>query len=279
MTPDVALASCAVLPEPDPDAAPLAAALAATGLAVETLAWDDPAVDWSLPRLAVLRSTWNYYVDRDRFLAWAAQIPALVNPIEVVRWNTHKRYLLDLAGAGIATVPTVLVERGADVEVATLCAGLGWSDVVVKPAVSAASFLTHRLDPAAGDAPFRELVARRDALVQPFVESVADFGERSVIAIDGAITHSVRKSPRFGDQGESVTPAELEAPERDLAEAALAHVADRFGGPLLYARIDCVRDAGGLPLVAELELTEPSLFFDHGPEALARMVSGIKARL
>jgi hypothetical protein len=32
-------------------------------------------------------------------------------------------------------------------------------------------------------------------------------------------------------------------------------------------------------MIAELELTEPSLFFDHGPDALERMVTGIESRL
>ena len=273
---DVALASCARLPEPDPDAAPLNAALEAAGLSFATLAWDDPDVDWRSPRLVVLRSTWNYYRDRPRFLEWAAGIEALVNPLPVIRWNTHKRYLLDLAAAGIATVPTVLIERGS----AASLPDLGSGDLVIKPAVSAASFETHRLSAGGDDAAFRRLVAERDVLVQPFIESVSTRGERSIIAIGGVITHSVRKAPRFGDDAESITgPHPIDPGDRALAEAALAYLADRFGGPLLYARIDCVRDAAGAPALAELELTEPSLFFDHGPEALARFVAGIQALL
>jgi len=56
----VALASCADLPEPDLDEAPLLEALRATGLTAEVLAWDDPAADFSAARLTVLRATWNY---------------------------------------------------------------------------------------------------------------------------------------------------------------------------------------------------------------------------
>ena len=55
---DVALASCASLPEPDPDAAPIDEALARAGIRSEVLAWDDPTVDWSLARLTVLPLTW-----------------------------------------------------------------------------------------------------------------------------------------------------------------------------------------------------------------------------
>ena len=43
---DVALATCARLPEPDPDARPLAEALAAAGITAEPLAWDDGIRDY-----------------------------------------------------------------------------------------------------------------------------------------------------------------------------------------------------------------------------------------
>ena len=69
---DVALVSCQTLPEPDPDAAPLSAALAAAGIASEVVAWDGPGVDWSRARLTVLRSAWNYPQHYDPFLVWAA---------------------------------------------------------------------------------------------------------------------------------------------------------------------------------------------------------------
>ena len=68
---DVTLASCLELPEPDPDAAPLAEALERAGLRSTVMAWDDPGADWSRGRLTVLRSTWNYPHDRERFLRWA----------------------------------------------------------------------------------------------------------------------------------------------------------------------------------------------------------------
>ena len=64
---DLNLVSCRHLPEPDHDAAPLAAALAAVGIGAAVRAWDDPSVDWASAPLTVLRSCWNYPRHADAF--------------------------------------------------------------------------------------------------------------------------------------------------------------------------------------------------------------------
>lgn len=275
---DVTIATCRPLPEPDPDQAPLVGALQRAGLSVRVCAWHDRQVDWERGRVTLLRSTWNYYRQRERFVAWAehvAQVSELYNPLEVVRWNSHKRYLIELARQGVPVVPTELVDRGSTRSLAEICAARGWSRVVVKPAVSAGSFDTHVVESAGESEPFDDLVARRDTLVQPYVDAVDTYGERSVIVIDGQITHSVKKHPRFAGQDESVTgPHEPAAAERALADAALS----QLDQPLLYARVDMVPDADGQPMLAELELIEPSLFFRFSDEALSRMVDALADR-
>jgi hypothetical protein len=280
---DVALVSCRELPEPDPDAAPLARALAAAGIEAEVLAWDDGAVDWSRARLTVLRSAWNYPSHRDAFLDWAERastVSTLWNPLPVVRWSTYKGYLLELEGKGIPVVPTVLLLRGA---AATLCevrAERAWEDVVVKPVVSAASFKTRRFGAGsleAGETHLKELLAERDVLVQRYLPSVEDHGERALVWIDGELTHAVRKTPRFEGEDESVsTGAVAIAP----AEAALARrVIDAVRGPLLYGRVDVAPGPEGEPVLMELELVEPSLFFPQCLPALERFVAGIRRKL
>jgi len=279
---DVALASCLTLPEPDPDEAPLLKALRDRGLVAETWAWDDADVDWSETRMVLLRSTWNYYEDLDAFLAWAARVDeatTLHNPVEVLIWNTHKRYLLELCKLDVPVVPTELVVRGDTTQLAELCTARGWRDIVVKPAVAAASFgayMTNADDIDQGR--FAALVAERDTLVQPFVESVRSHGERSVVVIDGQITHSVRKEPRFGDDDESVSgPHPIAPDDAKLVHDAIAAIPGE--GTLLYTRVDIVRDTDGAPMVSELELAEPSLFFPYSDEALARMVTGVERTL
>jgi glutathione synthase/RimK-type ligase-like ATP-grasp enzyme len=275
---DVALATCKILPEPDPDAAPLLQAAHAAGLDVAPLAWDDPDADWSAPRLTLLRSTWNYPRHAETFVAWAERVArssALWNPLSVVRWNVHKGYLLDLERAGVPVAPTELVRRGDPRPLRAILSERGWSDVVVKPAVSAASYRTMRVATGnldAGEAHLRDLVAERDTLVQRYLPSVEDHGERALVHVDGKLTHAVCKSPRFDGEDESVSDAVPIAPEeRELAERAVAAV----DGDPLYARIDVAPGPDGVPVIMELELIEPSLFFVQGPEALERMVAAL----
>lgn len=276
---DVALASCLCLPEPDFDQEPLLAALARAGLEARVVAWDDPDADFAAARLTLLRATWNYPRMPNAFLDWAsrtASVSALWNPLPVVRWNHHKRYLFDLERAGIAVTPTALVPQGAPTRLAGVLAERGWTDVVVKPAISAGSYRTLRCglrDADEGEAHLRALVADGDALVQPYLTSVEDYGERAIVVIDGAISHAVRKSPRFHGHDESVTPAmPISDAERLTVEAILRTVPSR----LLYARIDLAPGPDGGPLVMEVELIEPSLFFPHQPRAADRLALAVR---
>lgn len=281
---DIALVSCVKLPEPDADMAPLEAAVRAAGLSCEVVGWDAPSVDWSRFRLTLLRATWNYPQNLPAFLDWLARVDPVTrlwNPRALVRWNAHKGYLLELEARGIPVVPTELVRAGSAVTLAEIIERRGWDEVVVKPAVSAGSFRTIRASAAggagcasleAGEAHLRSLAADRDVLVQQYLPAVEGYGERALIWIDGALTHAVRKSPRFEGDSEQVSPAEGIAPaEAALAERVLASI----DSPKLYGRVDVAPGPDGQPLVMELELVEPSLFFRHSPEALARLVRAL----
>jgi hypothetical protein len=276
---DIALVTCVELPEPDRDMAPLEAAVRAAGLSCAVAAWDDPAVDWSQFRLVLLRATWNYPLKRAEFLDWAARVEAVArlwNPLALVRWNSHKRYLLDLEARGIPIAPTVLVPRGSGLTLGEILDARDWDEVVIKPAVSAGSFRTVRTSRTQlrqGEAHLRDLVSERDVLVQQYLPAVEGHGERALVWIDGALTHAVRKSPRFEGDREQVSPIAMSiAPsEAALAERVLACV----DMPMLYGRVDVAPGPDGRPVVMELELVEPSLFFPQSPAALDRMVRAL----
>jgi glutathione synthase/RimK-type ligase-like ATP-grasp enzyme len=281
---DIALASCRVLPDPDPDEALLLRALRATGFSAQSLAWDDPKSDFAGARATVLRATWNYPERPGEFLAWVERTAAstqLYNGPGVVRWNHHKGYLLELERRGVAVVPTRLIERGATTSLAEIARASGWRDVVVKPAIGGGSRGTMRVSEGAmerDDAHLRVLLDRGDALVQPYMASVEEYGERAIVWIDGVLTHAVRKSRRFLGDRERVSAGVPIAPdEAELAHAAIAAAAER--GPLLYARVDVVRDDHAVARVLELEVIEPSLFFARSEEALQLYVRAIRARL
>lgn len=266
----VALATAAEIPAGDEDFAPLIAALAAEEVEAEAVVWDDPAVDWSRFDLVLPRATWDYAERRDAFLAWAASVPRVLNPLATLEWNTDKqRYLTDLAAAGVPVVPTSFVEPGGEL-------GAQEGPFVVKPAISAGGRNSARFEPGEVSAA-RGLVARihaagGTAMVQPFL---GDAEETALVYLDGTYSHAVRRRvplPKAGARevfflDEELSPAEATPLQRAVAEQALS-------GGLLYGRVDLM---GGL--VLELEVAEPSLYLTYAPGAAERFATAIAARL
>lgn len=283
---DVALVTYRGLPELDADDRPLAAALRAHAVDVAIVAWDDADFDWAAARLVFLRNPWDYFHRLAEFLHWAERVSSvttLLNPLEALRWNLHKGYLVELEAKGAPIVPTVLLRRGELVDVARLAAEHGWRDFVLKPAVSADSWETHRLDSGeleSAQAHADRLLPERDLLLQPFLDTVEAYGERCLIHIEGEYSHAVRKNSltrggRWAGLPEG-TPVAADADERAAAAAVLAACPFR---DLLYARVDLVRDGSGRPLLLELELVEPTLFVADAPAGLERLVAALRRRL
>lgn len=278
----VAIATCQNIPEPDPDQNAVVAALERNGVTPSVLAWDDPSAPFAEHDLVVIRSTWNYFERVEAFVAWAesvAKATRLLNPPSIIRWNAKKTYLRELEQRGVDVVPTEFVEKGAQRSMADLLRDRGWEKIVVKPTVSAGSFRTERFIAAEVEPAQRfldELANDRDAMVQKWMASVDSYGERSLVWIDGEVTHAIRKSPRFAGGSESVSAeVPIADDERAFATKALAP----FASELLYARVDMVRDAGTNRLrIMELELVEPSLFFLQAPRALERFAAAVARR-
>jgi hypothetical protein len=277
----VAIATCQRIPEPDLDEPLLLAELAGAGIEGRVLAWDDDAAPFAEHDVVVLRSTWNYYRRVDDFVAWVAKTgktTPVLNPPSVVAWNAKKTYLSELEQRGIDIVPTEFVREHTARSVRELLDARGWDEVVIKPVVSAGSFRTERFSRAsvpAAQSFLDALVTDRDAMVQRWMPSVETYGERSLVWIDGVVTHAIRKTPRFAGGSEQVSGEVAVADdERAFAERALAPFADE----LLYARVDMVRDGDGTLRIMELELIEPSLFFLQSKPALQRFVSALARR-
>jgi glutathione synthase/RimK-type ligase-like ATP-grasp enzyme len=284
--PDVRLVTCASPAAPDPDTPAVAEALAARGVVTVVDDWRDRRVDWSDARVTLVRSPWDYIHHLDEFLAWAdhvATVSALWNPPDLIRWNTHKAYLLELQRRGAPIVPTVVLAAGGAASLDGIADAQGWNEVVVKPAVSVGAIGAGRFevgDPA-GQAHLDDLLERGDALVQLFAPAVTDDGEISVIVVGGRVTHAVRKRPapgdyrihpQYGGHVEATTPT---VPLAELAERVCATVPS----PPLYARVD-VLALGGLWHVIECEVTEPRLFLEHGaPHAMDALVDAVVTRL
>jgi len=277
----IALATCAALPAWEVDDRVFHKALASRGIEARQCVWDDPAVDWSVFDLVLIRTTWDYQEKRDAFVAWAENIPVpLHNPLAIIRWNTHKSYLRDLEARGVPVIPTEWLTRATTVDIATLCRRRGWRRAFLKPCVGATSRETLRFD--AGDPAAQRhadrLLAHEDLMLQPYLSTVETEGELSAIFIDGELTHAVRKVPVRGDyrvQDDFGAKDHLmEFPDVPLAR----RVVDAVNDSLLYARADFLVGEEGL-LLTELELVEPSFFFRHARHAADRLADAISRRL
>lgn len=293
--PTVALVTCREFPDLDHEDRLLIPALAALGVEAVPAVWTDETIDWSTFDAAVIRETWDYSDNRDAFLAWAASTgeqTRLLNPADVVAWNTDKHYLAELAAAGVPVVPTRFLEPGMD-PTNWLPAGV-YGHVVVKPAVSCGSRDTVRYDMWGDLEPVPVHIARllddgRSVMVQPYLDAVDTAGETALLFFDGVFSHAIRKGPLLapGVEGEKVeglfvqeqidprTPSDDELTVAERVLSAIPGGLER----VLYARVDLIPTVDGEPLLLELELTEPSLFLSHDAGAPDRLAAAIARRL
>ncbi|MHC5024581.1 MAG: ATP-grasp domain-containing protein [Planctomycetota bacterium] len=285
----IALATCSELPDWEIDDRPLHEAFAARGVEIARPVWDDPDVDWSRFDACLIRTTWDYMEKRDAYIAWAERVESvtpLFNAAAIVRWNTHKRYLFDLAEDGVTVAPTIWLDPGQPADAAALLAERGWPRAFIKPMIGATARETLRFDTdepglAAAQTHLDRLLPREGVMIQPYLGRVETEGEISAIFIDGQFTHGVRKVPVSGDYrvqddfGAHDEPRPFAPTELDLVRGIL----DRVEGDLVYARADFLRSDDGELLLSELELVEPSLFFRHGPDAAEALVSAVCRRV
>ncbi|WP_308517917.1 hypothetical protein [Sphingomonas flavescens] len=242
-------------------------ALEQGGCAVVPIPWTEfrstNGFDLVMPLVA-----WGYHLDYPRWLALLDRAEnehwPMLNPPALLRWNSDKAYLAELADRGVATVPTLAVEAcgDADLEEARRRFQSEW--LVIKPPVSASATGTYRLGP------FDDLPGEsrgQPMIVQPLIEEISRTGEFSLMLFDGEYSHAVVKRPKRGDfrvqphLGGVTRPTAPPPGGVELAQSALACAP----APATYARVDMVPDDDGSLLLMELELIEPSLFLDDAP--------------
>jgi glutathione synthase/RimK-type ligase-like ATP-grasp enzyme len=253
------------------------------GIEPRAALWNDPEVDWAGFDAVLIRATWDYFQHYDAFLRWLDVLERLgvptINPTPLLRWNSNKRYLLELADRGVDVIPT-RVGRAADLP--ALLADPG-RHVVVKPTVSGTSW--HTVRGTTGTPEFDTAVASLPAgleyLVQPFMPEIEREGEWSMLFFGGTYSHAVLKRPaandyrvqrEFGGRSEPATPAPGLVASAQTVLSAVSALGYEGG---LYARIDGVR-SGDRFMVMEVEMVEPFLFLSHDAHA-SRRFAGVVA--
>jgi hypothetical protein len=272
---EVALVTCRSLPFLEEDDLPLVSALAEMGCAAVPVLWDDPAVRWSDFNAVVLRSPVDYVERLAEFLDWAASIERLHNPFAMVRWNTDKSYLRGLEAAGVSVVPTRWLAPDEPL------VDLPGDPFVVKPSVGVGGEGVGRYDRRdrpRGAAHIRRLHdAGQIVLVQPYLDSVDDTGEASLVYFDATYSHAVRRTGFLQIEGVTEIGYNPSTGERELADRVVGHVTSLFGPPL-YARIDLL-DASDGPTVNEVEVTDPILHLRGEPAGARRFARAVLEHL
>ena len=266
--------------EGEPGHAALDRALEARGLVSRWVVWDDLAVDWGAADVIAVRSAWDYDSRLGEFLGWASGVgPALLNGAHVFRWNTDKRYLVELQDAGLPVVPTIAADTVGDVQSGVDRFGLS----VVKPRVGAGG---RHIEVVSDGRNWLPSTDGNDGpwIVQPLVESIHHDGETSVFVIAGHPVSQIDKLPSTTDIrvhehfGGTSRAVELTEEAALLAADAVAAVVDLLGVEIVYGRVDLMRHQGRL-VVSEVELTEPGLYLDVLPLNAEPFADAIAARV
>jgi len=245
------------------------------GMKVQRLSWSDPAFEPSQTRMAVFRTTWDYFDRFPEFCRWLDQVERQTffsNPIEMVRWNMDKHYLLELERNGVPIPPTRILKRKEPARLALLYRQTGWERMVLKPTVSGAARHTYLLGKENLEdhqSLLNELLREEDMMLQEFQQQIYSKGEIAFMIIGGRYTHAVLKKGKAGDFrvqddfGRTVHPYQPKAEEIAFAE----QVVHRIRPLPVYARVDVIWDNAGRQVVSEVELIEPELWFRMHPPA------------
>ncbi|TFH16206.1 hypothetical protein E4H04_07015 [Candidatus Bathyarchaeota archaeon] len=263
-------------------------ALKERGISSRVENWDDPDVNWSQYSLCINRTTSNYMLHPSEYIEWAKRVEkeaTLWNSAEILRWNHHKGYLLELHEKGITIPPTVLTRKDSQIPLleAIPCS---WDEIVVKPAITAGSFGLNRFKSESHEAceHYDNLLnagyvqiapdgtsyecPECDVIVQKYLPEITEKGEASLIYFGGVYSHAVIKTPQRGDfRAHPMWNANMGIHKASKSEIEYGYsILEAVPDVTHYARIDMI--PGHNPVIIEVELIEPMLFFNFFPNTV-----------
>lgn len=260
--------------------------LAALGWQVDDVCWHDKEIDYSQYDVVIVRSTWDYQAFAESFMRTLMHIDStkarLENSAALMQWNLSKSYLKDLEAKGVAILPTIWLDAFDSRQVQAAFRHFGVSEIIIKPLVSANADFTYRLteeDFLFQQQNIKSELKNRQIMLQAFEKSILDIGEYSLFYFDGEYSHSINKLPASGDfRVQEEHGGQLQSIEPTVAMRALAQrTLNALPENALYARIDMLDTAKGLAII-EVELIEPSLYFNMDEESPKRFAQAIAKR-
>ncbi|MDO5720510.1 MAG: hypothetical protein Q4P05_07215 [Actinomycetaceae bacterium] len=257
--------------------------------------------DWDSFDLLIIRSPWDYQQHHEEFTQWLETVEAhtrVLNAPDLIRWNSDKVYLAQLAEAGINVGLTTYCSTMSECCATIATYSAKQQAYVVKPNISASSEDTG-LFTDSNDRAFdlcRAILATgKTVIIQQAIAEVQRGGERDLVFFNGEFSHAVAKDailrPGGGylsdDGTDKTAPATATEAEIQLGYstlAAVARIAHLREWPSdaalpLYARIDVVTADDEHPILLEAELFEPSLYLRHSTGGVDRFVAAIDERI
>ena len=246
--------------------------------------WNDTNFNWSSTKSAIFRSTWDYFDQFSNFRNWLELVKEqcyLINPYEQINWNLDKHYLLDLQKLDLPIVESVFVSKKTQLNLETISKSKNWKDIVIKPTISGAARHTYHLkndEIKKFQDKWLSLTNNEDFMVQEFQKNILSSGEIAVMIFGGEYSHSVLKKAKKGDfrvQDDFGGSVEIINPSLEIIELAEKTVKSLKTMPL-YARVDIIFDNGSNPVISELELIEPELWFRFKEESAYKLAEIVK---
>lgn len=254
------------------------------GLTIDLVIWNNPHINWEDYQVAILKSPWDYFDLIEDFYTWLDLLVTkkvkLLNPVNVVRWNSDKRYLKEIEAAGLKIIPSIFINKQNHLSLKHFFDEFNTDKLIVKPCISGGAKNTFKVTidhVEAVNHQLNHLLQEEDFIIQPFLPEILESGEWSFIFFNGTYSHSLIKRAKPGDfrvqpaHGGSVHP---QNPDHDLIAMAQQYV-DLFAKNCLYARVDGTFVNGDF-LLMELELIEPFLFLNTAPENYDRYYEALK---
>ncbi|OGU77886.1 MAG: hypothetical protein A2V93_02720 [Ignavibacteria bacterium RBG_16_34_14] len=250
------------------------------GWQAEEISWRNPHIEWDRYDAVIVRSTWDYQSKPGKFSAVLEKINSvthLENKLSIIKWNMNKNYLKDLQDKGIKIVNTVWEKAFIPQKFEYYFDFLDSDEIIIKPNISANAENTFRIkkDDSKNQLHIMEPVfSKREFMVQKFMKNIIDEGEYSLFYFGEEYSHSILKVPKEKDfrvQEEHGGKIFSINPDREMKRTA-EEILNKVKPAPLYARIDLVKTQDNEFVLIELELIEPSLYFnldDKSPHRFA----------
>lgn len=257
------------------------------GWLAEEISWRNEKVNWSEYDAVIVRTTWDYQNDLEKFVSVLEKINSsthLENEFELMKWNMNKNYLFDLYEKGVKIVNTIWEKTFNSNKAYDYFEELNANEIIIKPNISACADNTFRLSKENISKHINELektFEQREFMVQPFLENIIMEGEYSLFYFNGQLSHSVLKKPkekdfRVQEEHGGIIKSIITSPEINRISE---NIIKKLSTTPLYARVDLVRTDKNEFALMELELIEPSLYLNKDKNSSIRFAKAFNEKI